>query len=65
MVQRKAHSGGKEDDVQPMICKSRDHDITRYINKIFTQNLNIFIIVYLKNIFIYINDKRDSHIITI
>ena len=28
MVQERARSGGEEDDVQPMICRSCDHDIT-------------------------------------
>ena len=34
----------------------------KYINKIFTKNLNLFIIIYLNNIFIYTNDNRDGHI---
>ena len=27
-VQRRAHNDGKEDDIQSVICRSRDHDIT-------------------------------------
>ena len=34
----------------------------RYINKILTEKLTIFIIVYLDNIFIYTNNKREIHI---
>ena len=33
-----------------------------YINKIFAKKLNIFIIVYLNDIFIYIKDKRKNHV---
>ena len=34
----------------------------KYINKILTQKLDIFIIVYLDNIFIYNDDDGDGHI---
>ena len=34
----------------------------RYINKIFTKKLNIFVIVYLDNIFIYTDDDRNRHV---
>ena len=37
----------------------------RYINKIFTKKFDIFVIVYLNNIFIYIDDDGDSHIIAV
>ena len=33
-----------------------------YINKIFVEKLDIFIIVYLDNIFIYTKDKEKSHV---
>ena len=33
-----------------------------FINKIFAEKLNIFVIVYLNNILIYINDDKDSHV---
>ena len=33
-----------------------------YINKIFAEKLDIFVIVYLDNIFIYTKDKRESHV---
>ena len=33
-----------------------------YINKIFAEKLDIFVIVYLDNIFIYTEDERKSHI---
>ena len=36
-----------------------------YINKILAEKLDIFVIVYLDNIFIYIDDDRDSHIATV
>ena len=34
----------------------------RYINKIFTEILNIFIIMYLDDILIFTNDDRSDHI---
>ncbi len=36
-----------------------------YINKILLEKLNIFIIIYLENIFIYIENIGESHIKTI
>ena len=33
-----------------------------YINKIFAKKLDIFVIVYLDDILIYINDDRDGHV---
>ena len=33
-----------------------------YVNKIFAKKFNIFIIIYLENIFIYTDDDGDSHI---
>ena len=33
-----------------------------YINKIFAENLNIFIIMYLDDILIYTEDDGDCHI---
>ena len=32
-----------------------------YINKIFVEKIDIFIIVYLDNIFIYMKSKREKH----
>ena len=37
----------------------------KFINKIFTEKLDIFIIVYLNNIFIFINDDANGHIAVI
>ena len=37
----------------------------KFINKTFSEKLDIFIIVYLDNIFIYTDDKGDSYIATI
>ena len=34
----------------------------KYINKIFTKKFDIFVIVYLDNIFIYNDDNKNSHI---
>ena len=34
----------------------------KYINKILTAKLNIFVIVYLDNILIYIKDSSQPHI---
>ena len=36
-----------------------------YINKIFAEKLNIFIIVYLDNILIYTDDDKYDHVIAI
>lgn len=33
-----------------------------YINKILIKKLDVFVIVYLDNIFIYIKDKNQSHV---
>ena len=33
-----------------------------YINKIFTEKLDIFIIIYLDNILIYTDDDGDCHV---
>ena len=37
----------------------------RFINKIFVEKLDIFIIMYLNNIFIYINDNKDGYVAAI
>ena len=37
----------------------------KYINKIFAKKLNIFIIVYLDNIFIYMDNYKDGQIANI
>ena len=34
----------------------------RYINKIFAKKFNIFVILYLDDIFIYTNDDKDSYV---
>ena len=34
----------------------------RYINKIFAKKVDIFVIVYLDNILIYIDDDGNSHV---
>ena len=36
-----------------------------FINKIFAEKLEIFVIVYLDNIFIYTDDNRNGHIAAI
>ena len=36
-----------------------------YINQIFAEKFNIFIIVYLENIHIYTNDDREGHVIAV
>ena len=33
-----------------------------YINKILAEKLNIFVIVYLNNIFIYMKDPSQAHV---
>ena len=37
----------------------------RYINKIFTEKLDIFIIVYLDDILIYTKDNENGHVAAI
>ena len=37
----------------------------RYINKILAKKLNIFIIIYLDNIFICTYDNDDGHIVVV
>ena len=36
-----------------------------YINKIFTEKLDIFVTMYLDDIFIYIDNDEDSHVIAV
>ena len=36
-----------------------------YINRIFAEKLDIFVIVYLDNILIYTYDDGDSHVVAI
>ena len=36
-----------------------------YMNKIFAEKLDIFVIVYLDDIFIYTNDDGDDHVAAI
>ena len=33
-----------------------------YINQIFVKKLNVFIIIYLDDIFIYTKDNKKSHV---
>ena len=37
----------------------------KYIDKIFAEKLDILVIVYLDDIFIYTNNKGDSHVIAV
>ena len=37
----------------------------RYINKIFIETLDIFVIVYLDDILIYMDDDGDRHVIAV
>lgn len=37
----------------------------KYINKIFVKKLDIFVIEYLDNIIIYIDDEKDSYVIVL
>ena len=37
----------------------------RYINKILAKKLDIFVTVYLDNIFIYIDNNRDCHVVAV
>ena len=36
-----------------------------YINKIFAKKLNVILIVYLDDIFIYTEDERKNHVQTV
>lgn len=37
----------------------------KYINKILVEKLDVFIIMYLDNIFIYIEDASQSHMTSV
>ena len=37
----------------------------KYINKILAEKFNIFVIVYLENIFIYIDNNKNGHILAV
>ena len=39
--------------------------IQGYINKIYVEKLDIFVIVYLDDIIIYINNHKDGHVAAI
>lgn len=45
--------------------KNRLASFKEYINKIFAKKLNNFVIVYLKHVFICINDGENSYIIVV
>ena len=36
-----------------------------YINKMFAEKLDIFVIIYLDDILIYVEDDEDSHVIAV
>ena len=36
-----------------------------YINKILTENLDIFLIIYLDDILIYTKDDEDGHVVAV
>ena len=40
-------------------------DFQRYINKIFVEKFDIFVIVYLNDIVIYIEDDENGHVATV
>ena len=46
----------------PFILTNAPVSFHRYINKIFAEKLNIFIIVYLDDILIYTKDNGDGHV---
>lgn len=45
--------------------KNAPSNFQEFINKILAEKLNIFVIVYLNNIFIYTNNDRDGHVAVI
>lgn len=49
----------------PFILSNAPTIFQGYINKIFTKNLNIFIIVYLDNILIYTENPSQPHVKTV
>ena len=54
--------GHFEYQVMPFGLSNASASFQGYINKILAKNLDIFVIVYLDNIFIYIEDQGQSHI---
>ena len=43
MVQKRAHSDGEKDDVQPVICRSRDCDITPQPHGFYIGSIKILV----------------------
>ena len=54
--------GHFEYQVMPFGLTNTPASFQRYIKKIFAEKLDIFVIVYLDNILIYIDDDRDGHV---
>ena len=49
----------------PFSLTNASASFQEYINKIFAKKLDIFVIVYLDNIFIYTNDHGNGHVTAI
>ena len=48
--------------VMPFGLTNAPASFQRYINKIVIETLDIFVLVYLDNIFIYTNNDGDRHV---
>ena len=57
--------GHFEYQVMPFGLTNAPASFQGYINKIFAEKLNIFVIVYLDDILIYTNDDGDGHVTAI
>ena len=62
MTTLKTRYGYFEYQVMPFSLRNAPASFQWYINKILAEKLNIFIIIYLDDILIYIDDDKDSHI---
>ena len=51
--------------MMPFGLTNASASLQKYINKILAEKLNIFVIGYLDNIFIYTDDDRDGYVAAI
>ena len=58
----RTHYGHFEYQVMPFRLTNRPATFQGYINKILAKKFDVFMIVYLDNIFIYIKSKGKEHV---